>query len=150
MSGQDFLILMTYRLTYGLTVKIFVRCTTRDLKENSLKISAQSIQPFRRSCLDKFFLFLWLWTDGQGGFREANCACLKRWLTDKGVLEKQVQQSCACLKIGLIKQFPPYYVVSFHNVSVIYKILTQEYLDWLLQFLSGRYSGFLAAAVVVR
>ena len=46
---------MTYGLTYGLMVKIFVRCTTRHLKENSLKISAQSIQPFRRRCPDKIF-----------------------------------------------------------------------------------------------
>ena len=56
MSGQDFLILMTYGLTYGLTVKIFVRCTTRHLKENSLKISAQSIKPFRRRGGHKIFL----------------------------------------------------------------------------------------------
>ena len=56
LSGQDILILMTYGLTYGLTVKVFVRCTTRHLKENFLKISAQSIQPFRRSCPDKIFL----------------------------------------------------------------------------------------------
>ena len=46
------------------TLKNFVRCTTRDLKENSLKISAQSIQPFRRSCPDKIFLKRWL-TDGR-------------------------------------------------------------------------------------
>merc|ERR1711923_671996 len=46
---------MTYGLTYGLTVKNFVRCTTRHLKENSLKISAKSIQPLRRSCPDKIF-----------------------------------------------------------------------------------------------
>ena len=47
---------MTYGLTYGLRVKIFVRCTTRELKENSLKISAQSKQPFRRSYPDKIFV----------------------------------------------------------------------------------------------
>ena len=53
-----FLILMTYGLTYRLTAKIFVRCTTRHPKENSLKISAQSIQPIRRSYPDKVFLIL--------------------------------------------------------------------------------------------
>merc|ERR1711923_468754 len=56
---------MTYGLTYGLTVKIFVRCTTRHLKENSLKISGQSIQPFRRSCPDKIFVLVY--TDGHTG-----------------------------------------------------------------------------------
>ena len=34
----------------AVTLNIFVRCTTWHLKENFLKVSAYSIQPFRRSC----------------------------------------------------------------------------------------------------
>ena len=48
----DFDDLETYLRTDG---KNFVRCTTRHLKENSLNISAQSIEPFRRSCGHKIF-----------------------------------------------------------------------------------------------
>ena len=99
---------VTYWLSHWHTLKIFVRCITRQPKENSLfqfqlnpsssiggivvkwfkfyrrsrlgavtqklsrqgtiryprehthKNSAQSIQPFRRSCLDKIFWFWWL------------------------------------------------------------------------------------------
>ena len=42
--SKDFFILMTYGLTYRLTSKLFVRCTTRHLQENSLKILDQTIR----------------------------------------------------------------------------------------------------------
>ena len=64
----DFDDLWTYLQT---DIKQIVRCTTRHPEENSVQVSAQSIQPFKSSCLDKIFWFWWL-TD-----LLTDCACLK-------------------------------------------------------------------------
>ena len=52
---QQLQILTRLKIYYELekaavTLNIFVRCTTWNLKKNFLKVSAYSIQPFRRSC----------------------------------------------------------------------------------------------------